>query len=224
MHFICDLHGDPEVVRKPFVELLLEEARAQDDEERDDGDEHTGDVVCLLRLLALVDLLALIDAPEHFHVLKLLPLCLIVLVIGRHLIDQGEVQGVAHANHDLHQRSNGSVDGAPTVGRGVRREQYQDDQHHDHAGHADRGQGIDNESEKDDRDWQQKLEEESKVNLGVVPASPLLLVASDLLIHLDFLLGHHLLFLVCFEREHVLRMLTRLILAHVAPILTLVVV
>jgi len=81
VHFICDLHGDPEVVRKPFVELLLEEARAQDDEERDDGDEYAGDIICLPRLLALIHLLALIDAPEYFHVLKLLPLRLIILVI-----------------------------------------------------------------------------------------------------------------------------------------------
>jgi len=191
LYSISDLYGNSEVVGKPFVQLLLEEARAQDDEQRDDGDEYAGNIIGLPGLLALIHLFALVDAPEYFHVLELLPLGLVILIIRRHLVDQSEVHGIAHANHDLDQRADRSVDGAPAIWGGVRGQQNQDDEHHQNTGHTNGIQGIDDKRQENDGDWQEELESEADVNLGVVPAGPLLLVAAYLLIHLNFLLGDH---------------------------------
>jgi hypothetical protein len=52
--------------------------------------------------LALNDVATLVKAPEHLHVLVLLPLSGIMLsVVGRHLINQREVEDVANAHHQL---------------------------------------------------------------------------------------------------------------------------
>ena len=52
----------------------------------------------------------------------------------------------------------------------------------------------------------------------------MLLVSPDPLAHLDLLSSYHLLLLIRLQREHVLRLVARLLLAHVARGLALVVV
>jgi hypothetical protein len=87
------VNEDIKILFVPLVDELEEKAGAEDGKQRDDAVEDAGafDVVRVAVALSRNELVALVLSPEDFHVPKLLPFGGITLIIGCHLIDEGDI-------------------------------------------------------------------------------------------------------------------------------------